>query len=91
LFLHLKAPVARVTGFDTPFPYALEKAYMPDARRALEAIRAAAAFCDVGCKCFHQCYDASTNRPWQTKGGKKGEGICSVADRFPAPADLSNP
>ena len=44
LFLHLKAPVARVTGFDTPFPYALEKAYMPDARRALEAIRATAAF-----------------------------------------------
>jgi 2-oxoisovalerate dehydrogenase E1 component beta subunit len=43
-FLHLKAPVARVTGFDTPFPYTLEKAYMPDARRALEAIRAAAAF-----------------------------------------------
>ena len=43
-FLHLKAPIRRVTGFDTPFPYALEKTYMPDARRALEAIRAAAAF-----------------------------------------------
>jgi pyruvate dehydrogenase E1 component beta subunit len=43
-FLHLKAPVARVTGFDTPFPYALEKTYIPDARRALEAIRTAAAF-----------------------------------------------
>jgi len=38
-FLHLKAPVARVTGFDTPFPYALEKTYMPDARRTLDAIR----------------------------------------------------
>ena len=38
-FLHLKAPVTRVTGFDTPFPYALEKAYMPDARRVLDAIR----------------------------------------------------
>lgn len=40
-FLHLKAPVARVTGFDTPFPYALEKLYIPDAQRVLEAIRAA--------------------------------------------------
>ena len=38
-FLHLKAPVARVTGFDTPFPYALEKLYIPDARRTLESIR----------------------------------------------------
>ncbi len=43
-FLHLKAPVARVTGFDTPFPYALEKAYMPDARRTLDAIRAVVEF-----------------------------------------------
>jgi 2-oxoisovalerate dehydrogenase E1 component beta subunit len=38
-FLHLKAPVARVTGFDTPFPYALEKLYIPDARRTLDSIR----------------------------------------------------
>ncbi len=43
-FLHLKAPVARVTGFDTPFPYALEKTYIPDARRTLDAIRAAMEF-----------------------------------------------
>ncbi len=43
-FLHLKAPVARVAGYDTPFPYALEKRYMPDARRTLEAIRATAGF-----------------------------------------------
>jgi len=43
-FLHLKAPVARVTGFDTPFPYALEKLYIPDARRVLDAIRAAVNF-----------------------------------------------
>ncbi len=43
-FLHLAAPVGRVTGFDTPFPYALEKMYMPDARRTLEAIRAAVTF-----------------------------------------------
>jgi len=43
-FLHLKAPVARVTGFDTPFPYALEKIYLPDARRVLHAIREAVSF-----------------------------------------------
>jgi len=43
-FLHLKAPVARVTGFDTPFPYSLEKLYVPDARRVLDAIRAAMSF-----------------------------------------------
>jgi len=40
-FLHLRAPVGRVTGFDTPFPYALERAYLPDAGRVLGAIRAA--------------------------------------------------
>lgn len=44
VFLHLKAPVTRVTGFDTPFPYALEKLYIPDARRVLDAIRAAVNF-----------------------------------------------
>jgi 2-oxoisovalerate dehydrogenase E1 component beta subunit len=43
-FLHLKAPVARVTGFDTPFPYALEKSYLPDPERTLRAIRAAMAY-----------------------------------------------
>lgn len=43
-FLHLKAPVARVTGFDTPFPYALERKYMPDVRRALDAVRTAVNF-----------------------------------------------
>jgi pyruvate/2-oxoglutarate/acetoin dehydrogenase E1 component len=26
----LRAPILRVTGFDTPFPYALEHVYMPD-------------------------------------------------------------
>ncbi|GAB4234000.1 MAG: alpha-ketoacid dehydrogenase subunit beta [Deltaproteobacteria bacterium] len=40
-FLHMKAPVTRVTGFDTPFPYALEKSYLPDPDRVLRAIRAA--------------------------------------------------
>ena len=43
-FLHLKAPVARVTGFDTPFPYALEKSYLPDPERTLRAIRASMAY-----------------------------------------------
>jgi len=41
VFLHLKAPVARVAGFDTPFPYALEKLYLPDSRRVLDSIRSA--------------------------------------------------
>src|SRR5690349_21280352 len=35
----LEAPIARVTGFDTPFPYALEHEYMPNADRVLGAIR----------------------------------------------------
>ncbi len=34
----LEAPIARVTGFDTPFPYSLEHVYMPDVRRVLAAI-----------------------------------------------------
>lgn len=38
-FLHLEAPVARVTGFDTPFPYALEMEYLPRAPRILRAVR----------------------------------------------------
>jgi pyruvate dehydrogenase E1 component subunit beta len=38
----LKAPVARVTGFDTPFPYALENLYLPGADRIAHAVRATA-------------------------------------------------
>jgi len=38
-FLRLEAPVTRVTGFDTPFPYALEAEYLPRAPRILKAIR----------------------------------------------------
>jgi 2-oxoisovalerate dehydrogenase E1 component beta subunit len=38
-FLHLEAPVARVTGFDTPFPYTLENEYLPDAARVADAVR----------------------------------------------------
>ena len=38
-FLSLEAPIARVTGFDTPFPYTLEHEYLPRAPRILRAIR----------------------------------------------------
>ena len=34
----LLAPVLRVTGYDTPFPYTLEHSYLPDAARVLAAI-----------------------------------------------------
>jgi 2-oxoisovalerate dehydrogenase E1 component beta subunit len=34
----LQAPVLRVTGYDTPFPYTLEHSYLPDAPRAMRAI-----------------------------------------------------
>ncbi len=43
-FLHLEAPVARVTGFDTPFPYTLENEYLPRAPRILRAIREVVAY-----------------------------------------------
>src|SRR5512137_518960 len=43
-FLHLEAPVTRVTGFDTPFPYTLEHEYLPRAPRILKAIREVVAF-----------------------------------------------
>jgi 2-oxoisovalerate dehydrogenase E1 component beta subunit len=39
-FYSLKAPVARVTGFDTPFPYALENVYLPGTDRIVHAARA---------------------------------------------------
>jgi 2-oxoisovalerate dehydrogenase E1 component beta subunit len=35
---YLEGPIARVTGFDTPFPYTLENLYLPDARRVLQGI-----------------------------------------------------
>jgi pyruvate dehydrogenase E1 component beta subunit len=34
----LLAPVLRVTGYDTPFPYTLEHTYLPDPPRVLRAI-----------------------------------------------------
>ena len=36
---YLEAPIVRVTGFDTPFPYSLEHEYLPNADRVLGAIR----------------------------------------------------
>lgn len=39
-FLYLEAPVARVTGYDIPFPLlAREQAYLPDAERIVDAAR----------------------------------------------------
>lgn len=35
---YLEAPILRVAGFDTPFPYTLEHIYLPDSRRIFEAI-----------------------------------------------------
>jgi 2-oxoisovalerate dehydrogenase E1 component beta subunit len=43
-FLHLEAPIRRVTGFDTPFPYTLEHEYLPRAPRILQAIREVVAY-----------------------------------------------
>jgi 2-oxoisovalerate dehydrogenase E1 component beta subunit len=38
-FLWLEAPVLRVTGFDTPFPYTLENEYLPSPDRVAAAIK----------------------------------------------------
>jgi pyruvate dehydrogenase E1 component beta subunit len=38
-FTWLEAPIARVTGFDTPFPYTLELEYLPLAPRIVRAAR----------------------------------------------------
>ncbi len=36
---YLEAPIIRVTGLDTPFPYSLEHEYLPTADRVVRAIR----------------------------------------------------
>ncbi|MEK6987356.1 MAG: alpha-ketoacid dehydrogenase subunit beta [Candidatus Thermoplasmatota archaeon] len=41
---YLRGPIVRVTGFDTPFPYALEDVYLPNADRVLAAIDKVMAF-----------------------------------------------
>jgi 2-oxoisovalerate dehydrogenase E1 component beta subunit len=43
-FLRLEAPITRVTGFDTPFPYSLEMEYLPRAPRILRAVREVVAY-----------------------------------------------
>jgi pyruvate dehydrogenase E1 component beta subunit len=43
-FLYLEAPVLRVTGYDTPFPYTLEHEYLPDVPRILAALQQSVAF-----------------------------------------------
>jgi 2-oxoisovalerate dehydrogenase E1 component beta subunit len=40
-FYHLEAPIVRVTGYDTPYPHALEWAYFPGPKRVAEGIRQA--------------------------------------------------
>lgn len=43
--LYLKAPVARVSGYDMKFPlYKLEERYLPDAARIVEAVRKTMSF-----------------------------------------------
>jgi pyruvate dehydrogenase E1 component beta subunit len=41
---YLEAPITRIGGFDTPFPYTLEKIYVPDAIRIYLGIRDVMAF-----------------------------------------------
>jgi len=43
-FLHLEAPIQRVCGFDTHFPYAWEEFYVPSAPRVHAAIKASMGF-----------------------------------------------
>jgi 2-oxoisovalerate dehydrogenase E1 component beta subunit len=42
--MSLEAPIVRVTGFDTPFPYTLENEYMPSPDRVALAIKQTAQF-----------------------------------------------
>src|ERR687891_398450 len=43
-FVYLEAPVQRITGWDTPFPYTLENEYLPRGARILAAIEEIHAF-----------------------------------------------
>jgi 2-oxoisovalerate dehydrogenase E1 component beta subunit len=40
-FYHLQAPIERVTGWDTPYPHALEWAYFPGPSRVADGLRRA--------------------------------------------------
>jgi 2-oxoisovalerate dehydrogenase E1 component beta subunit len=44
LLFSLEAPVLRVTGYDTPFPFAHENLYMPNEKRILNAVRKSTSF-----------------------------------------------
>ena len=35
---YMEAPIRRVTGYDTPFPYTLENLYMPNGNKVLKAV-----------------------------------------------------
>jgi len=43
-FLHLEAPIQRVCGMDTHFPFAFEEFYVPSAARVLDAIKKSMSF-----------------------------------------------
>ncbi|MEM1944952.1 MAG: alpha-ketoacid dehydrogenase subunit beta [Nitrososphaerota archaeon] len=42
--LSLEAPITRVTGYDSPFPFVHENLYMPNEKRILDAVRKVASF-----------------------------------------------
>ncbi len=42
--LYLEAPIYRVTGMDTPFPYTLEHDYLPNVKRIRKALRKSVSF-----------------------------------------------
>lgn len=41
---YLRSPIIRVAGYDTPFPYGLESAYLPSPERILRALRKASSY-----------------------------------------------
>ncbi|MBI4257894.1 MAG: alpha-ketoacid dehydrogenase subunit beta [Thaumarchaeota archaeon] len=43
-FLHLEAPIARVTGYDTPYHYSLEEVYLPNVEKVLKTVEKTASF-----------------------------------------------
>ena len=43
-FTSLEAPILRITGWDTPFPYTLENEYLPLAPRILKGLRDLASY-----------------------------------------------
>ena len=38
-FTRLLAPLRRIAGFDTPFPYAFEDHYLPNKERVLDVLK----------------------------------------------------